>query len=602
LTTAIRRVATLFVMALIVFWGLTVSAYAATILTIQAEKMSLDASSHDLITDSDATPTTSADNAVWFISDSGLATKAVNTSEATSAIRVIAKAGSTGGVVSFQLVVDGANYGQPVPVDAATYTQFTVDGPDLAAGLHTIGIKSVNTGAGHILKVDKLTLQDGGTVQPPPDPDPPTNTWDWTPSAADVVVRPGDDIDAKLNAAPAGAYVAVYSDADGEYTYTASTEIRPASNVKLHAQPGTFETVGGKAVKPNPAVHIAVTHRGDNGMRGWPGMVVRGFDLSGVNPSFTDTGSGSCSGIGSFIAGGGGDANSLYEYNRIHDNGSVGISNVEGRVLRNEFFNNTTNLEFLGCNAGGVKGSVEFEAGFNYVHNEDGNGIWCDNGCENEPLRGANGAWLHDNVIVDIGSGGIRAEELPDVNPDLPNPQDIDVTIEDNIIGGASQLTGRADIHVQDSSNVTVQDNQVGVRDVAGHGAVPAPGNGVGIRASDSCRSDRPNTGDPKYGPVRIISNDVNGTVLKVEEARYKAGDIILTGNTEVGTVHQEGGAEGWVVSAPIVVQIVLLAITIGAFAFMLSSLWATLRVTFVGVPESAPEETQAEESPDLRS
>jgi hypothetical protein len=56
---------------------------------------------------------------------------------------------------------------------------------------------------------------------------------------------------------------------------------------------------------------------------------------------------------------------------------------------------------------------------------------------------------------------------------------------------------------------------------------------------------------------------------------------------------------EGWVVSALIVVQIVLLAMTIGAFAFMLSSLWATLKVTFVGVPESAPEEHEAEESPD---
>jgi flagellar basal body-associated protein FliL len=58
----------------------------------------------------------------------------------------------------------------------------------------------------------------------------------------------------------------------------------------------------------------------------------------------------------------------------------------------------------------------------------------------------------------------------------------------------------------------------------------------------------------------------------------------------------------GWVVSALIVVQIVLLAATIGAFAFMLSSLWATLRVTFVGLPESAPEDNKAEESPDVRS
>jgi hypothetical protein len=56
---------------------------------------------------------------------------------------------------------------------------------------------------------------------------------------------------------------------------------------------------------------------------------------------------------------------------------------------------------------------------------------------------------------------------------------------------------------------------------------------------------------------------------------------------------------EGWVVSALIVVQIVLLAATIGAFAFMLSSLWATLRLTFVGVPESEPEENEVRESAD---
>jgi MFS family permease len=58
---------------------------------------------------------------------------------------------------------------------------------------------------------------------------------------------------------------------------------------------------------------------------------------------------------------------------------------------------------------------------------------------------------------------------------------------------------------------------------------------------------------------------------------------------------------EGLVITALVVVQIALLAVTIGAFAFMLSSLWATLRVTFVGVPESAPEETPAEESAEVR-
>jgi hypothetical protein len=60
---------------------------------------------------------------------------------------------------------------------------------------------------------------------------------------------------------------------------------------------------------------------------------------------------------------------------------------------------------------------------------------------------------------------------------------------------------------------------------------------------------------------------------------------------------------EGWAVSALVVVQIVLLAMTIGAFAFMLSSLWATLKLTFAGMPESVPEEeSEAEKSPGRRS
>jgi hypothetical protein len=55
---------------------------------------------------------------------------------------------------------------------------------------------------------------------------------------------------------------------------------------------------------------------------------------------------------------------------------------------------------------------------------------------------------------------------------------------------------------------------------------------------------------------------------------------------------------EGWVVSALVVVQILLLSATVGAFTFMLSSLWATLKLTFVGMPESTPEEDETEAAP----
>ena len=47
---------------------------------------------------------------------------------------------------------------------------------------------------------------------------------------------------------------------------------------------------------------------------------------------------------------------------------------------------------------------------------------------------------------------------------------------------------------------------------------------------------------------------------------------------------------EGLIIGVIVVVQMMLLAASVGAFAFLLSSLWATLKVTFVGLPESAPE------------
>ena len=61
--------------------------------------------------------------------------------------------------------------------------------------------------------------------------------------------------------------------------------------------------------------------------------------------------------------------------------------------------------------------------------------------------------------------------------------------------------------------------------------------------------------------------------------------------NRELDVSGSEAQKRGWP----------LLAATIGAFEFMLSSLWATLQVTFVGVPESDPED-EAEELADVGS
>ncbi len=489
-------------------------------------------------------------------------------STVTSATLRMKNSVNSGSSVVGSLVVNGsATTGHTLgTLNAGTYAEKTWNVGPLGPGTHTIGVRgsSIDAAQNDKMFTDWVQLNGTNGTPPPADTDGdgvpdstdqcptvsgpasnngcpvPTNTWSWNADNPQVTVQPGDDIDQKINGAPANAVVKVHAG-----TYSASTELLPANGVKLRAEPGTFTLIGERAYEVEPAVTINVTHTQDNGMAASPGLEVRGFELTGVNPPFVDTGSGSCAGIGSFVRGGPGNNENLYEYNEFHDNASVGISNVQGRVLRNEAFNNTTNIQFLGCNAGAFKGSVEFEAGYNYVHDEDGNGIWCDNGCENVPSQ-VNGAWFHDNVTVRNGSAGMRIEEMPDINPSS-DPLAISALVENNISAANAQLTGRADIHVHDSAKTLVRNNSVGApQTISGIGTVSlGTGNNVGLRASDSCRTDRPDLGDPRYGPVEFRDNDLNGSILSVEEQRYNQNDVIVSGNTEVGQFRLEGSASG---------------------------------------------------------
>jgi hypothetical protein len=237
--------------------------------------------------------------------------------------------------------------------------------------------------------------------------------------------------------------------------------------------------------------------------------------------------------------------NNLVQFSLFRNNPAVGIAGFRGKVLDSEFTNNTSATWAIGCNAGSVKSRFEFEAGRNFSHDERGNGIWTDNGTEDDPLA-ANDAWIHDNVTIRNDSAGIRIEETPDINPSS-DPSQIAITVEGNISAANSQNNGRADIHVHDSANVDVLNNSVGApQTISGIGTVTlGSGTNVALRASDSCRTDRPDLGDPTYGPVRLINNDVNGAIISVEESRFNAGDVILSGNTEVGTLKKEGDATG---------------------------------------------------------
>jgi hypothetical protein len=356
-------------------------------------------------------------------------------------------------------------------------------------------------------------------------------------------VQPGDDIDAKLNGAAAGSTVKVFSDADDEFTYNQSQRIELKDGVRVFAEPGEYALVGGVQAKDvDPTVTLDANFTGDEAMQFMSGdNTLWGFELTGLTTA--DPGAQNCAGKGMYLAGGD-TPNHDVQYNLFRDNPSLGAANVRGIVHNNEFDANGSASWAQGCNGGGFKTRFETDFAFNYLHDHSrGNGAWTDNGTENDPNL-VNDSWIRNNVSIRNGAAGIRIEETPDINPSS-DPFQIATTVENNVAAGNSTITGRADIHVHDSANVLVRNNSVGPQNVAGVGSVPLGGNNNGIRASDSCRSDRPDLGDPTYGPVEIRNNTGNGnTRLLVEEQRYIQDDVLISGNTGL-PLDFEGSASG---------------------------------------------------------
>jgi hypothetical protein len=198
-------------------------------------------------------------------------------------------------------------------------------------------------------------------------------------------IKPGNDIDNIINNDPSGTATTFCVDA-GTYQVSAPAILKAGD--KLIGQPGTTNFVqkctAGSCVNtnvPQPIPVVKLVGSGtDNLLRArGTGISISWVDLSGAR------GTGSGSGA---IAAGSAGSDFLVEYSRIHNNDSLGISNMKGRVLHSEFFENSEDLASLGFNGSAVKGITEFEAGHLFVHDEQGNGIWCDVGCSNDPARG----------------------------------------------------------------------------------------------------------------------------------------------------------------------------------------------------------------------
>jgi hypothetical protein len=320
---------------------------------------------------------------------------------------------------------------------------------------------------------------DGSTTPPPP------SNWNCQGNQ----ITPGEDLDSIINNdSSAATRFCVHAG-----TYQVSTQATLKTGDKLEGEPGPAPTEVGPARKPTPVVKLVGTGS-DNVLRAdGNGISITWVDITGARGTGNGTGA---------IAAGSAGSDFLVQYVRIHNNASLGISNMKGRVFDSEFFSNSESSSSLGFNASAVKGITEFEAGRVYVHDEQGNGLWCDGGCSNDSARD-NGFWVHHSVVVNSGRAGIRYENSPN-----------QALFQNNEVRGNGSTEHRGGIDIRDSQHAQVLNNTLSAN------------NGIGVRATDSGRSDRVNLFD-----ILVKDNNLGG-----DRIITCGGPVVCSGNTNVGS------------------------------------------------------------------
>jgi hypothetical protein len=223
----------------------------------------------------------------------------------------------------------------------------------------------------------------------------------------------------------------------------------------------------------------------------------RGIKITGGN--FTGS-----NGTGAGIAEGSmTDASSHYGI-EVMDNEAAGILSAKGTFERVELTNNTLDSNALGFIGSGLKARHEVEVKNSYIHNTQGNGLWCDNFCEDsDPATHPHGFWVHHNLVVNNRRAGIRFERVGDVSTAG------EALIEYNEVHANSTDERRGGISVRDAQNATIQNNRFGEVTISGVKYLANDRN-VAIIASDSGRSDRPNLFN-----IDIVNNTLNGEIIK---------------------------------------------------------------------------------------
>jgi hypothetical protein len=312
----------------------------------------------------------------------------------------------------------------------------------------------------------------------------------------------------------------------GEYTINRSVTLR--SGDQIQGEPGPSPSVG-PATKPEPPVQVTPGANNLNELIRANGsnIQIMWLDLSGATGQYIN--GQPVAGSGTAVAVGTADGTFRARYLRVHNNDGAGITNMKGRVLDSEFFSNTEDLNFLGFIGSAVKGTTEFEAVRNFVHDEQGNGIWLDLG-KDDPTR-KNGYWVHHNLVVNNTRAGIRYENSPPgLAPGVHRSQPT-ALIENNEVYGNSLTAPKAPrpISVANSQNAVVRANVFGEATVDGV-QYPHNGDNVAVRAADTGRDSRTDLWN-----VDIIENDLNGETIVLSKTR---GEILACGDLPDEMVH----------------------------------------------------------------
>ena len=282
-----------------------------------------------------------------------------------------------------------------------------------------------------------------------------------THSCSGVHINPGNDLDAIVNSDPSttATTFCIHAPSSGA-TYTINNSLKLRSGDKLIGQPGQILTRGPASygvppvkIRNGASLGILIYALGPNVQLKW--LDVAGGVTKYSNGSVTQSGYG--------ITMSGANAASRLEYLTVHDNQATGIASMNGKLLHSNLYNNGTNPDTWGWSASAVKGVDEYEAAYNYVHNNPANAIWCDHECQDAGTAMPNGFWVHHNLVVNNGRWGVRYEFAPIVADGVHSTQPTALIeyneIHANGYGGASMY---------DAQNATFRNNVFGPKTIAG--------------------------------------------------------------------------------------------------------------------------------------